>query len=148
MDLIVEKRKGKPQMLSCSNACWFLGAANGNPRPHASRRPESATKPPSVISSDAMRYAYGWRPLGRHRYPQYMYMYLLAAAAMAGQNTEMQVEVLDHLCLSLRYRYTPWRLVMRATLLCCVAHTGPSMEYMPPHMPLKQGAYEHVRIQV
>lgn len=36
---------------------------------------------------------------------------------------------------------------MRATLLCCVAHTGPCMEYMRPHMPLKQGAYEHVRIR-
>jgi hypothetical protein len=102
------------------------GAANGSPRPHASRRPESATKP----SVGDMRY----------QYP-------LAAAVMAGQNIKMQVEIRDHLCSSWRYRYTPWRLVMRATLLCCVAHTCPSMEYMPPHMPLKQGAYEHVRIR-
>jgi hypothetical protein len=91
---------------------------------------------------DAMRYADGWRPLGWHRY-----QYPLAAAVMAGQNIKMQVEIRDHLCSSWRYRYTPWRLVMRATLLCCVAHTCPSMEYMPPHMPLKQGAYEHVRIR-
>lgn len=64
-----------------------------------------------------------------------------------GAEHQMQVDVLGHLCLSSRYLYTPWRLVMRATLLCRVAHTGPCMEYMRPHMPLKQGAYEHVRIR-
>ncbi|KAL7896253.1 hypothetical protein HDV63DRAFT_172136 [Trichoderma sp. SZMC 28014] len=103
--------------------------------------------PPSAICTrcDAMRYAYGWRPLGRHRY-----QYLLTAAVMAGQNIQMQVEVPNHPSLGLRclpVQYTPWRLVMRATLLCCVAHTGPCMECIPPHMPLKRGAYEHVRIR-
>lgn len=75
-------------MVSCSDACWFLAAANCNPRPHASRRPGSAAKLSvgDVRYQYAMRYAYGWIPLGRHRY-----QYLLVAAVMAGQNVKMQV---------------------------------------------------------
>ncbi|PTB35947.1 hypothetical protein M441DRAFT_289096 [Trichoderma asperellum CBS 433.97] len=134
-------------MVSCSNACCFLAAANCSPRPHASRRPESAVK----LSVGDMRYQYVMRCD-----TVCIWMDTPGAALVSipcsdcchgGAGHQMQVDIPGHLCLSLRYLYTPWRLVMRTTLLCRVAHTGPCMEYMRPHMPLKQGAYEHVRIR-
>jgi hypothetical protein len=130
-------------MVSCSDACWFLAAANCNSRPHASRRPEAQPSSPSAICD--MRY--GWTPRG----PGLKYRIPSTGCCHGGAEPKMQSTCTENASVvrnTISKPYlTPWRLVMRATLLCCVAHTGPCMEYMCPHMPLKQGAYSHVRIR-
>jgi hypothetical protein len=57
MELIVGKRGKEAPDGVMQQRLSVSGAANGSPRPHASRRPESATKP----SVGDMRYQYAMR---------------------------------------------------------------------------------------
>lgn len=149
--LIAEKRKRRPQMVSCSDACWFLAAANGNPRPHASRTVGQKVQPssPSAIcdGSISMRCDTVCIWLDTPGAAQVSIPFGGCCHSGAEHPNASRGTGPPVLELEIPVQYTPWRLVMRAALLCCVAHTGTCMEYMRPHMPLKQGAYEHVRIR-